>query len=73
MAGFLTRGQGAGVDNVGGLLLKLLGLLGKRRTGQSHETGTSGLKNTEGTNKLEERVDTVRFSRAGSDMSVRNV
>lgn len=64
MAGFLTRGQGAGVDNVGSLLLKLLGLLGQRRTGQSHETGTGGLQNTERTDEFEEGVDTVRLSGA---------
>lgn len=44
----LAGGQGAGVDNVGGVLLDILGLLGQRRTGQSHETGTGGLEDTEG-------------------------
>lgn len=60
----LAGGQGAGVDDVSGLLLELLGLLGQRGTRQSHETGTSGLKDTEGTDELEEGVDTVRLGGA---------
>jgi hypothetical protein len=63
---YLAGGQSAGVDNVGGLLLELLVLLGQRGTGQSHEAGTGGLKNTEGTDELEEGVNTVRFGGAMS-------
>lgn len=55
----LAGGQGAGIDNVGGILLDLLGVLGQRGTGQSHETGTGGLEDTEGTDQLEEGVDTA--------------
>jgi hypothetical protein len=61
---YLARGQGAGIDNVGGILLELLSLLGQRGTGQSHETGAGGLKNTEGTDELEEGVDAVRLGGA---------
>jgi hypothetical protein len=57
----LAGGQGAGIDNVGGILLDLLGVLGQRGAGQSHETGTSGLEDTEGTDQLEEGVDTAGF------------
>lgn len=60
----LTRGEGAGIDNVGGILLNLLGGLGQRGTGQSHETGTGGLEDAEGTDQLEEGVDTVGLSGA---------
>lgn len=59
----LTRGQGAGIDNISGVLLNLLALLRQGRAGQGHETSASGLKDTEGTNELEERVDTARLSR----------
>lgn len=60
----LARGKGASIDNVGGVLLKLLGLLGERRTRQGHETGPSGLENTEGADQLEERVDTAGLGRS---------
>lgn len=65
----LAGGQGAGVDHVGGILLELLGLLGQRRTRQSHETGTGGLEDTEGTDELEERVDTAGLGGAAEKPS----
>lgn len=61
----LARRQSGGVNNVGGILLGFLALLRQRRTGQSHETGPSRLENTEGTDQLEERVDTARLGRPG--------
>lgn len=64
----LTRGKGAGIDNITGVLLDLLALLRQGRTRQSHETSASGLKDTEGTNKLEERVDTAGLSRPISEL-----
>lgn len=39
----------------------LLAVLVKRRAGQGHETSTGGLKNAEGGNELEERVDSDRL------------
>lgn len=65
----LARGQGAGIDNVGGILLELLGVLGQRGTGQSHETGTGGLEDTEGTDQLEERIDTAGLGGAVEKVS----
>lgn len=54
----LTRGKLASINNVIGLLhMGLLAVLVKRRAGQGHETSTGGLKNAEGGNELEERVD----------------
>lgn len=50
----LAGRQGAGIDNVGGVLLELLSVLGERGAGKSHETGTGGLEDTEGTDQLEE-------------------
>lgn len=55
----LARRQGASIDNVGGILLNLLAGLTKRRAGKGHQTGPGGLKNTERTDQLEERVNTV--------------
>lgn len=60
----LTRREGAGVNNIGGVLLNLLGRLGERRSGQSHQTGAGGFEDTEGTDELEEGVDTGRLSGA---------
>ena len=55
----LARRQGAGIDDISGILLDLLALLGQRRTGKGHETGTGGLQDTEGTDQLQERIDTA--------------
>jgi hypothetical protein len=60
----LTRGQGAGIDNVGSILLDLLVGLTQRRARKGHQTSPGGLENTEGTDQLEERVDTGRLGRA---------
>lgn len=62
----LARGKGAGIDDVGSILLNLLADLTERRTGKGHQTSPGGLKDTEGTNQLEERVDTVGLGRAES-------
>lgn len=58
----LTRRKGASVDNVRGILFHLVVGLEKRRPGQSHETGSSGLEDTEGRNELHEGVNTVGLS-----------
>ena len=66
----LARGQGAGINNVGSILLDVLVGLTQRRTGKGHQTSPGGLKDTEGTDQLEERVDTGRLGRAiGGRMS----
>jgi len=65
----LTRRQGAGIDDISGILLDILGRLGQRRTGQSHETGTGGLEDTERTDQLEERVDTAGLGGAVCEVS----
>lgn len=68
----LTRRESAGVDNVGGILLNVVVGLEKRRPGQSHETGTSGFKDTEGRNELHEGVNTIGLSGAIEDRLVQN-
>jgi hypothetical protein len=65
----LTRGKGASVDDIGGVLLDLFGRLGERRPGQSHQTGASGFEDTEGADKLEEGVDTGRLRGAIEQVS----
>lgn len=61
----LARGQGASIDNVGGVFLKLLGSLGERRARKGHEAGAGGLENAEGADQLEERVDTAGLGGPG--------
>jgi hypothetical protein len=65
----LAGGKGAGIDNVGGVLLDLLSLLRQRGTRQSHETGTGRLEDTEGTDQLEEGVDTAGLGGAVERLS----
>jgi hypothetical protein len=60
----LAGREGAGIDNVGGILLDLLVGLKQRRAGKGHQTSPGGLEDTEGSDQLEERVDTGRLSRA---------
>lgn len=57
----LARGEGAGVDHVGGFLLELLGRFGQRGTRKGHETGAGGFQDTEGVDELHEGVDTGGF------------
>jgi hypothetical protein len=61
---YLTRGKGAGVNHVGSFLLELFVGLKQRRPGQSHQTGSGGLENTEGGNEFHEGVNTAGLSRA---------
>lgn len=61
---FLTRRKSASIDNIGSLLLDIFIGLGKRRTGQGHQAGPGGLKDTERCDELHEGVDTVRLGRA---------
>ena len=50
----LSRGQGAGIDNVFGLLLHLFAGTVERRSGQSHETCSGTFEDTERRDELHE-------------------
>lgn len=62
--GTLTRRQLAGVDNLVSLESQLL-LVGalEGRSGQGHEAGTGRLEDAEGSDELQEGVDSGRFGR----------
>ena len=61
----LTRGELADVDNVISLLGNgfIIGAV-EWRTRQGHETSAGGLEDTEGSDQLQEGLDSVRFGGA---------
>jgi hypothetical protein len=58
----LSRWEGAGINDLFGLLDELLVGAVQGRAWKGHETGAGGLEDTEWSNELHERVDTGRLS-----------